>query len=329
MELIITDKDGNEIAELSGYQFDSDQNGEKTFEITIPANKWRSWMTFGARAYVPDTEIGGIIGQIYTDTENNTVSLMGRTWRGVLNSKVIVPPSGSAYYTISGSVYACLSELITGRFDDLITVKPPTFAGQISNYKFERFCTLLSGMEKMLATLDARITIAYRQGGPNESGYLELGATPIIDYSSDIELSQDSRLNFTLHTIRDGVNHLIVGGKGELDSRNVLHLYVGQNGQIGTTQYYTGLDEIEYFYENTSTETDELMEASKDALKELMNRSEFVMDVEALGLDVGIGDIIGGRDYITGNYLKKPVENIVITIENGRIKKDYTVEGEQ
>lgn len=327
MELIIADKNGIEIAEMNGYQFDSDQNGEKTFEVTIPANLWRSYMTYGARVYVPDTEIGGIVGQIYTDTQNNTVSLMGRTWRGVLNSKVIQPPSGANYYTITGTVSACLTELTSGRFGDLIRIKAPST--NIPTFKFDRFCTLLTGVDKMLASIDAKLTLAYRQGEPNESGYLEVGASPVIDYSEEIELSQDSRLNFTMHNIRDGVNHLIVGGQGELDSRNILHFYVGKNGKIGKTQYYTGIDEIEYFYENTSTETAELEEAAKDFFKDIMNRSEFVMNVEALDLDVSIGDIIGGRDYITGMYTKKPVANIVLTIEDGKITKDYIVEGAQ
>lgn len=327
MELIIADKDGIEIAEMSAYQFDSDQNGEKTFEVTIPANLWRSYMTYGARVYVPDTEIGGIVGQIYTDTQNNTVSLMGRTWRGVLNSKIIQPPSGSNYYTIAGPVGSCLARLTAGRFGNLIQINAP--ATYVPTFQFERYCTLLSGIDKMLASIGGKLTLAYRQGEPNESGYLEVGASPIVDYSDEIELSQDSRLNFTFHNIKDGVNHLIVGGQGELESRNILHLYVQANGSIGTTQYYTGLDEIEYFYENTSTETAELEETAKDFLKDIMNRSEFVMNVEALDLDVSIGDIIGGRDYITGMYTKKPVANIILTIEDGRISKQFEVEGAQ
>ena len=38
------------------------------------------------------------------------------------------------------------------------------------------------------------------------------------------------------------------------------------------------------------------------------------MDVAKLGIDVGIGDIVGGRDYLTRIYMAKPVENIVYEI---------------
>lgn len=326
MELIITNSAGRDIAELQAFQLDSDTNGEKTVEVTVPAQKWKDYMTFGTRVYVPGTEIGGLIGQLYTDTASNTVSLMGRTWRGVLNSKIIVPPSGSNYYRISGELNSNIQELIGTRFGNLFQVSSE-YTVTVTNFKFPRFCTLLEGIEKMLKSVGYRLNIVYRQGEPNGSGYVEIGAVPAVDYSEQIELSQDSRLNFTLYDIRDGVNHLICGGKGELEDRNIVDLYVQPDGSISGTKYYTGLNEIEYFYENTSTETEELEEAAADYLREMMNRKEYRMDVEALNLDVAIGDSIGGRDYITGLYLSKPVENIILTIQDGVISKEYVVEG--
>lgn len=326
MELIITNSAGRDIAELQAFQLDSDTNGEKTVEVTVPAQKWKDYMTFGARVYVPGTEIGGLIGQLYTDTASNTVSLMGRTWRGVLNSKIIVPPSGSNYYRISGELNSNIQELIGTRFGNLFQVSSE-YTVTVTNFKFPRFCTLLEGIEKMLKSVGYRLNIVYRQGEPNGSGYVEIGAVPAVDYSEQIELSQDSRLNFTLYDIRDGVNHLICGGKGELEDRNIVDLYVQPDGSISGTKYYTGLNEIEYFYENTSTETEELEEAAADYLREMMNRKEYRMDVEALNLDVAIGDSIGGRDYITGLYLSRPVENIILTIQDGVISKEYVVEG--
>ena len=162
----------------------------------------------------------------------------------------------------------------------------------------------------------------------NEPGYLFVEAVPIVDYSNRIELSRDCRLNYTMDDKRDGVNHLIVTGKGELQDRNVLHLYVQKNGSIGKTQYYTGLQEIAEVYENTSTETDELEETSREKLQELMNKKTFKMDVAALGIDVDIGDIVGGRDYLTGLYMAKPVENITYELINDVESKTYKLEGE-
>ena len=60
-----------------------------------------------------------------------------------------------------------------------------------------------------------------------------------------------------------------------------------------------------------------------------MNRQEFGMDTSALDLDVSIGDIIGGRDYLTGTYMAKPVKNIIYTTDaKGNLQTEYQVEGE-
>ena len=127
---------------------------------------------------------------------------------------------------------------------------------------------------------------------------------------------------------QNGVNHLVVTGKGALQERNIFHLYVQKDGSIGKTQYYKGLNEISAVYENTSTETAELEKTSVEQLQKLMNKKTFQMDVAKLGIEVGIGDIVGGRDYLTGMYMSKPIENIIYEITNDVESITYKLEGE-
>ena len=108
----------------------------------------------------------------------------------------------------------------------------------------------------------------------------------------------------------------------------MIHLYVQVDGSIGKTQYYKGLDEISAVYENTSTETAELEKSATKKLQDLMNKMTFQMDVAKLGIKVEIGDIVGGRDYLTGMYMSKPVENIIYEITNGEETITYKLEGE-
>lgn len=164
--------------------------------------------------------------------------------------------------------------------------------------------------------------------GKNSTEYILIRAVPIVDYSDEIELSKDSGLNYTMEDKRNGVNHLIVTGKGELKDRNVLHLYVWPNGSFKKTQYYKGLAEITQVYENTSTETDELESQSTKKLQELCSKKIFGMDIAKLGIDVGIGDIVGGRDYLTGMYSSRPVANIIYSVTNRVESKEYELEGE-
>lgn len=159
-------------------------------------------------------------------------------------------------------------------------------------------------------------------------GYILIEAVPIADYSDEIELSKDCGLNYTMEDKRNGVNHLIVTGKGELKDRNVLHLYVWPNGSFKKAQYYKGLAEITQVYENTSTETDELESQSTKKLQELCSKKIFGMDIAKLGIDVGIGDIVGGRDYLTGMYSSRPVANIIYSVTNRVESKEYELEGE-
>ena len=59
-----------------------------------------------------------------------------------------------------------------------------------------------------------------------------------------------------------------------------------------------------------------------------MNSTSFSMDVETLNMDVAIGDIIGGRDYLTGLYAKKPIAKKIYKVEDGKTSLEYEIEGD-
>ena len=70
-------------------------------------------------------------------------------------------------------------------------------------------------------------------------------------------------------------------------------------------------------------------EKAREEFAELMNRQEFTMNTSDLQMEVGIGDILGGRDYLTGVYMAKPVENIIYTTDAyGTMNVEYQLEGE-
>lgn len=332
--VILADPNRKELGSIQNANVTVDLNGNRNFSVQIARSNWVPELTFSYYIYIPGTEYGGIIGQMLTDTTLDYVELKGHSWRGRLAKKIIEPPSGQDYKKVSGELNAVMKDLIEPAFGrdesiDSIFYVPDTDTGvTVINYQFDRYCTLLDGITKMLKSKGYKLQITFRRNA-GEPGKVFVEAVPIVDYSPEIELSKDCQLNYNMQDVRDGVNHLVVTGKGELQDRNVLHLYVQKNGSIGKTQYYTGLDEIAEVYENTSTETDELEETSREKLQELMNKQTFKMDVAALGIDVNIGDIVGGRDYLTGMYMSKPIENITYSITNGTESKVYKLEGEE
>lgn len=327
MVINVTDKEGRQIKPLLYASLDAELNsGDRDFALTIPLDDWDDRITAGGRIFIEGTEIGGVLGQQTIQSDVEEISFTGYTWRGRMERKIIVPPSGQDYYTVSGELNAILKELIEPRFGGVFLV-PDISTGVTTTYQFERFENLLDGCTKMLKEKGHRLKIRYNMGEPNGTGWVEISAVPIVDYSDQIQLSQDSKLKFTMSEKQDGVNHLIVGGKGEMQDRNILHLYVQKDGTIGESKYYNGIDEIEYFYENTSTDTGDLKKKAIEELEKRMNSKTFEMDVEQLGIDVDIGDIIGGKDFRTGMEMKKPLENIVIKIQNGIVSKEYKLEG--
>lgn len=326
-QLILADQNLKDIDPVMDAEIDIAIGEENDYEIKILRDEWRSEYTFGNVFYVKDTEYGGIIGEVDTSTAEDTISLLGRTWRGMLDKKIIRPPTGQDYKRVSGELNAVLGELITEQFDDYFVVSQDDTGVSLTNYQFDRYCTLLSGINKMLKSVGYRLKIRYVQQERGQPGYVELSSAPIVDYSEQIELSQDSQLNFAFKNCRNGVNHLICLGKGELQDRQVIDLYVQEDGSIGSEPYYTGVQEIAATYEDTSSETDELEEKGREKLLELMNSTSFSMDVESLNMDVEIGDIIGGRDYLTGLYAKKPIVKKIYRVEDGEPSLEYGIEG--
>lgn len=328
-QLILADQNLRDIRPVMDADIDiavgSDEND---YEVKIRRDRWDERYAYGNIFYIKNTEFGGIIGRKKINTAEDTISLYGRTWRGKLDKKVIRPPDGQDYRKVSGELNTVLNTLVTEQFNDYFVVSQADTGVTVTNYQFDRYCTLLAGITKMLKSVGYKLHIEYVQQERGQPGYVELSAVPIVDYSEQIELSQDSRLNFTFDETKNGVNHLVCLGKGELQDRQVIDLYVGQNGSIGTTQYYTGIQEVAEVYENTSTETEELEEKGREKLQELMNSTSFSMDVEALDMEVEIGDIIGGRDYVTGMYAAKPIAKKIYKVSGGSASLEYEIEGD-
>lgn len=325
--VILTNNNGNEIKMLNPQSIDFDLNETRDFEMVLNANEWDSNFNYGNRIFIPNSEYGGLIGEVETNTADNTVKIKGFCFRGILSKHIIEPPAGFDYKTISGELNSIIGTLTSG-LNPLFQVSTIDTGISVTNFQFDRYCTLLDGLNKLLKSKNYKLQIRYIQQEQGLPGYVELSAVPINDYSNDIQLSQDNKVNFMFNNKQNGVNHLICLGSGELKNRTIVDLYVQQNGNIGTTQYFQGLDEISETYENTSASASELKESGTEKLQELMNAKTFKMDVSSLDIDIEIGDIVGGRDYITGFSMSTPITNKIYTLKNGEISIEYKIEGD-
>lgn len=318
MDLIYTNAKRVDQGVLSAYAFDLSYGAsENDFEMILGADE--PVLEYGAFAYMEGTEYGGIIGGLKAITNGATITYMGRTWHGILNSKVIQPDSGENYLVVSGDANEVLSALIARLGLSGLFVADERLSGiSISNYQFPRYCKGYDGIRAMLASVGAKLKVVW------ENRSVVLSAEPIADYTESPVDGDIATLTVTQH--KQKVNHLICLGKGELAEREVLHLYVDQFGRIGDVQYYTGLDEIADTYDNSTSE--DLRSDSIKKLTELLNTDKAEIAIsETEGLVYDIGDIVGATEVKSGVTVAATVTQKIVKINNGVVSTEYKTGG--
>ena len=321
-EVIIADASGVELRSILFREYDFEiGDKENSFLITCNRAEWEN-VPDNARIYIPGTEYGGIYKRLESDTRYNAVAVGGYTWRGMLQNKVICPPSGEDYATDSGELNQILARRVSTAFPGLF-VGSEESTGVTVSYQYGRYVTLYEGLKEMLRSAGYKMRIQYDQ----EQCRVVVDAVPIVDYSAQIEYSSDMNANYSMVINKMGVNHLICLGSGELKDRTVIHLYADVNGVISQTQTQFGADEVTDVYDYAGAEADNLIESGTDQMKANASKNEFAIDLES-AQDVAVGDIVGCRDYITGNTMTAPITTKVVKWKSGFETVEYQLSDE-
>ena len=321
-EVIIADASGVELRGILFREYDFEiGDKENSFLITCNRAEWEN-VPNNARIYIPGTEYGGIYKRLESDTRYNAVAVGGYTWRGMLQNQVICPPSGEDYATDSGELNQILTRRVSTALPGLF-VGSEESTGVTVSYRYGRYVTLYEGLKEMLRSAGYKMRIQYDQ----EQCRVVVDAVPIVDYSAQIEYSSDMNANYSMVINKMGVNHLICLGSGELKDRTVIHLYADVNGVISQTQTQFGADEVTDVYDYAGAEADNLIESGTDQMKANASKNEFAIDLES-AQDVAVGDIVGCRDYITGNTMTAPITTKVVKWKNGFETVEYQLSEE-
>ena len=319
MDLIFTNAKRVDQGVLSTHSFDLSYGAEENdFELTIGANE--TMLEYGAFVYIEGTEYGGTVDGLKAVTNGEAITYMGRTWHGIMNSKVIQPDTGKDYLVVSGDANEVLSFLVARLGLSGLFVAAEELSGvNISGYKFKRYCKGYDGIRAMLAAVGAKLKVAW------ENRSVSLSAEPIADYTDSPVDGDIATLSVEYHEKK--VNHLICLGKGDLAAREVIHLYVDQFGRIGDVQYYTGLDEICETYDGSNS--DDLRSDGIEHLTELrsVDVSELIpSQTEVLTYD--IGDIVGATEYKSRITVDAAVIQKIVKINNGVVSTEYKTGGD-
>lgn len=318
MDLIYADKNKTDIGVFLDFSFDlAFGSGENDFELSVSTDQNVCQEDYFL--YIQDTEYGGIIDTIEVDSANREMKYKGRTWHGILNSKVIKPNSGQDYYTVSGDANTILGALIARlSLGTLFRAKSSASGFTLSNYKFKRYVTGYDGIMDMLTSVGAKLHIEY-----TNDGWVEISAIAIHDYSDD-EIDSD-HIGFKIKKMYNAVNHLVCLGGGELAQRTVLHLYCDTSGNISTTQTIFGLDEYEEVYDYPNVESVEDLERDgRKRLKELNESDKIEIDLGE-EYDFDIGDTLRAVDIITGVSVTRRITKKIVQINKNIVNVKYNV----
>lgn len=316
MDLIYATDEKIDLGVMQNFTFDlafgSDEND---FELKTDMNN--HVCRAGYFLYIENTEYGGIIDKVKVQTDTHTLIYKGRTWHGILASKIFEPDIGEDYLVCSGEANEVLGALIARmNLAGLFKAGSSNSGLNIKNYKMNRYINGYEGIAKMLSSIGGKLKINFQEG------YASLSAEPLVDYSKDEEFDS-SQLNFNVEKNYHPINHVICLGQGELKERTVIHLYADSQGNISHTQSFFGMDEITATYENVNAESlEELEKGGADMLKESWNSDSVETDIDSEE-NYDTGDVVGAREHITDIFVAKPITKKIVTIKGDIVTTSY------
>ena len=319
MDLIYTDTKRKDVGVIKDFTLDLAFGiDENDFELTVDLNN--HCCEADCLVYIEGTEYGGIVDGFVVDTKDEKLTYEGRTWHGILASKIIEPDDGEDYLTVTGDANRVMEYLFARcGLDNLFVAHDGGSGILIENYSFNRYVDLYSGLVKMLGSVGGKLNFAFIQGS------VVVSALPIVDYSKNEQFDNNS-VEMQFEKIRNTVNHLICLGKGELAERTVAHLFVDANGSVSQIQTFFGLQEITAVYDNSNTESvEELIEDGIKRLEELASADKVQMNLTEDDVNYDVGDIVGAREIITDTTASAKITKKIVTINQGEVNIQYKV----
>ena len=328
VELTYTDASFHDVGLIEPYDGDfAYGNSENDFSVDTTGD---SIPEVGAMMYAEGSDVGGIVTGYSSDAAMGTFSVVGDTWTGVLDRRVVGPDSGSDYLVLSGDVRDIVAALVsraglTGLFRVAdgrtgITANH-TFTGSTSSEQQDagRYMGAWSAIWQVCVDHGCKCRFAWS----DVERRVIVTVARLADYTDDE--AQSAGLATVGVSIRKPTNHLVCLGKGDLKAREVLHLYADRSGNVSTSQSIKGVDEIAEVYDDSSAEGDKLKTDGTKKLRELWQASqEVTVKSGTTSADFDLGDVIGGTDPWSGLTARAIVTKKVASFKQGTLTYTYT-----
>lgn len=258
------------------------------------------------------TEYGGVVDSVQSKRDGSTRSATysGRTWHGMLDSKVLCPDSGHDYLEVEGAAGDVLAALID-RMGLGGILHAAGGGAYIRKTQVDRYATGWAAICKLMDSVGCRCALTL------DGAAVEAEAVPVRTVMDDA----GGAVGFDAKRDYRPVNHLIGLGSGELSQRVVTHWYADENGSVSQRQTLFGMDERAAVYDYNNAELAELDEKTREKLVEMQDSSTASVEVEEA--TVGIGDTVTARDDALGIEVTAKVSKVVVKVSDGVLTVEY------
>ena len=322
MEIIHADDTLKELQMLTEFEQYEAVSGlgfkyaDNDFELQVKEEVWGALpMQSGHYLYEVGTEWGGMLEDI--NHVGTTVKVGGPTWRGMLARKIISPPAGQAYRTITTmEANQAIAALVGSSLGPLFTVSTANSGIAVSG-SF-RYTNLLAAIHSMLQQYGARLEIVF------DGTHVVLSAVSSVDYT-ETELSQDYNAPLESSVAHgQAYNHVIALGRGELIDRQVIELWRLDDGTITTTPQPAGPKDKQFTLDYPNAESvEELTNSATAKLIENAPEESIAINLDEIETDFKLGDVVGGMDKVTGLKISKPITQKILKIDKSGRKINY------
>lgn len=252
--------------------------------------------------FVEGTELGGIITGSQVNLDSNEITYSGWTWRGMLQNYIIEPPSGQDYLTVSGNLADIINDLPMPSYFEAAETEYTT-----RSYQFNRYISTYKGITQLLASVDPQLRLSLSFESDTDSGTVTLNIIEARDLRNEIELSQDyGQIELQITYDSATPRHLICLGQGELQEREVIHLYADEDWNVTQTPIADAYPTDTYDF---SSSENLLADGIKHFQELIANHQQ--IEVTISGLGVQLSDMIAAKDNLTGESVEAEITSII------------------
>ena len=328
-EFILLDKNLHEIGPTTlNADFEVGTSSDSTNDFKIETNIIDKTNFYAL--YIPGTELGGILNYDKSTNVTDLHALSGLTWRGILTRHIVEPPQNEDYKVVNGDLTTILASLVAD-LSPIYYVDTTQLTGKtVTNYKINRYVNYLDAIDRLLSDNGYRLSLEVTKAAAGEPIRIKLSA--IEQTVLNGVYNEDLYIPMLYEKDAAGYNHIIAAGRGELKDREIVNLYIDQDGNVSNTKYYTGINENTYFYDYSSVESlEELEKEAASKLNELKNKNMLSLSTtdtkDKRLLELEIGDVIKCV-FPGGEVIDAPVTKKIYTVTNGNIVTQIKVKGE-